>query len=218
MTPLVTSPTLRSALRHTIRFAAAGKRCAPRDFEALSHFERSRRRYPSNAGLSDEELCPLPGACDSNGRTESACPTGDGECVWLGGWRTQRNAQLASLKKKLKKAKGNKKRRKVLRRRLGWTYRQYAGCAQNAGCQVRFLSLAVCANDRTLTFSRAPRDVPITVVQCAIKPWRAIGSKARDAFTNRPTHRPQDRRWLPLRKPKHESFFFLFFIVQAMMR
>ena len=87
------------------------------------------------AGLTDAQACPLPSTCEEIGKSEAQCSTKGDECVWLGGWRTKRNSQLATLKAKLKKVGNDKKRRKKLRRRLGWTYRQYAGCAQNAGCQ-----------------------------------------------------------------------------------
>lgn len=100
-------------------------------------------RTPGVGGseLTDEEACPLPAQCETAGRSEAECPTDDG-CVWLGRWRTERNAKIATLKQKFKAARGDQKRRKKIRRRLGWTYRQYAGCVGNAGCQ----SEARCSN------------------------------------------------------------------------
>ena len=85
-----------------------------------------------NRHMTPEQACPLSDDCAVFGLRQEDCPA---RCAWRGGWRAERAKRVAALKKKLRAARGDRRRRRVLRRRLGHTYRVYAGCAKKSGCQ-----------------------------------------------------------------------------------
>ena len=118
--------------------------------------------------------CQLP--CEIMGQTEKQCDL-EGACVWIQGWRTERNAKIASLQQKIKASKANKRRKRKLKRRLGWTWRQYAGCSGNAGCQYEWRCYNYC---RPICESNAAPNCE----------WRSNGEGCQPIPTQAPTTGP----------------------------
>ena len=114
--------------------------------------------------------------CGVYGRNQDQCSQNPA-CNYLPAWRTERNAWIASLRKRAKKAK-NKAARKRLKSRIRRVARVYAACKGNSGCQLKIQCANIC------------RPLCVRLPHCKWETSDALGCQSIYTYTDAPTSGP----------------------------